>query len=312
MAALFFAGKCLSLYIYTGMKHLIISILLLVASVSAFPQNRNTMQFTLPSIPDSLRTVEGRFNYVVKNYWTNFDFTDHRYINSRAAEEALVNYIDLLSRLPLEKGGSHMQEFLAQTSVDTTMQTHLCGILRRYMVNYDSPMRNHPLYLYAAGYLSEKALDLTVKYNAVQDIALLSINNEGDVALDFTYFLPDGTGCRMHQTESPYTLLFFYNPTCRSCQGIIEALKTSHAINGALEGGKLKLLAIYTQDNSPVWQEFIKSVPPKWINGCDNGMKLISENIYDLRNLPVFYLVDSDKRVLLKDLPLSGIEEHFK
>lgn len=296
------------------MKHLIISILLLTASVRCLSQNGGTQQFRLPSVPDTIRTVEGRFNYVVGNYWTNFNFSDTLFLEipERACEMALVNYADLLSRLPLAKSVPYLEDFLAKASANAAMQNHMAGLLRKYLVNYDSPLRNHELYICAAEYLKENALDEITRYNAMQDAHLLSLNPQGSMAADFTYFLPDSTVARMHEMESAYTLLFFYNPTCRSCQGIIEALKTSTTINRALETGVLTLLAIYTQDDSPVWREFIKETPQGWTNGCDNGMKLISESIYDLRNLPVFYLLDSDKCVLLKDLPLSRIEEYFK
>lgn len=296
------------------MKRLIFAILLLTAWATCYSQNGGPQQFRLPSVPDTIRTVEGRFNYVVGNYWTNFNFSDTLFLEipERACEMALVNYADLLSRLPLAKSAPYLEDFLAKASASAAMQNHMAGLLRKYLVNYDSPLRNHELYICAAEYLKENALDEITRYNAMQDAHLLSLNPQGSVAADFTYFLPDNTGVRMHGVESPYTLLFFYNPNCRSCQGIIEALKTSTAINRALETGALTLLAIYTQDDSPVWREFIKETPQGWTNGCDNGMKLISENIYDLRNLPVFYLLDSKKRILVKDLPLSQIEKHFK
>lgn len=296
------------------MKRLIFAILLLTAWATCYSQNGGPQQFRLPSVPDTIRTVEGRFNYVVGNYWTNFNFSDTLFLEipERACEMALVNYADLLSRLPLAKSAPYLEDFLAKASANAAMQNHMAGLLRKYLVNYDSPLRNHELYICAAEYLKENALDEITRYNAMQDAHLLSLNPQGSVAADFTYFLPDSTVARMHGVESPYTLLFFYNPNCRSCQGIIEALKTSTAINGALETGALTLLAIYTQDDSPVWREFIKETPQGWTNGCDNGMKLISESIYDLRNLPVFYLLDTKKRILLKDLPLSMIEKHFK
>ncbi len=296
------------------MKRLIFAILLLTAWATCYSQNGGPQQFRLPSVPDTIRTVEGRFNYVVGNYWTNFNFSDTLFLEipERACEMALVNYADLLSRLPLAKSAPYLEDFLAKASANAAMQNHMAGLLRKYLVNYDSPLRNHELYICAAEYLKENALDEITRYNAMQDAHLLSLNPQGSVAADFTYFLPDSTVARMHGVESPYTLLFFYNPNCRSCQGIIEALKTSTAINRALETGALTLLAIYTQDDSPVWREFIKETPQGWTNGCDNGMKLISESIYDLRNLPVFYLLDSKKRILLKDLPLSQIEKHFK
>lgn len=107
-------------------------------------------------------------------------------------------------------------------------------------------------------------------------------------------------------------MLLFYNPDCRSCSAVIDAVKQSSIINGSLESGRLKLLALCTQDDSPSWRRFAESSPVTWTNGYDKGMQLITESIYDLRVLPVFYLLDSNKEVLLKDVPFSKVEEYLK
>lgn len=295
------------------MKQILAAIFFLCATLCSQAQNRGgELSFNLPQLPDSLRTVGQRFNFVVENYWSNFDFSDTLYINARVTEEALVNYLDLLMRLPEDKWEAHMHKFLAMTSVQVKMQNYMGDVLRRYLVNYDSPMRNEKLYMCAAGYLSGKALDLTVKYNAMHDLSLLALNPAGAVAADFTYTMSSGEQMRMHQTASPYTLLLFYNPDCRSCSAIIEAVKQSHIINGALECGRLKLLAVCTQDDSPSWRRFVASSPALWTNGYDKDMQLIAESLYDLRVLPVLYLLDSNKEILLKDVPLLKIEEYLR
>lgn len=172
-------------------------ILFLCATLCCHGQNSGGLSFRLPQLPDSLKTVEQRFHFVVDNYWSNFNFQDTLYINARVTEEALVNYLDLLMRLPQEKGAHYMQKFLSSTSAHVGMQNYMGDVLRRYLVNYDSPMRNEKLYLCVAEYLKENALDLTVKYNAIHDLSLLALNPVGAVAADFTYTLEGGSrsGC---------------------------------------------------------------------------------------------------------------------
>jgi hypothetical protein len=294
------------------MKKTAAFIIFLCATICCHAQSKGELSFRLPQLPDSLQTVEQRFHFVVDNYWGNFDFSDTLYVNARVTEEALVNYIDLLMRLPHAKGKEYMHKFLARTSAGVEMQNYMGELLRRYLVNYDSPMRNEKLYLCVAEYLGKNAIDITVKYNAIHDLSLLALNPEGAVAADFKYTLASGEHKRMHMLEAPYTLLLFYNPDCRSCSTIIGAVRESSIINGMLESGRLKLLAMCTQDDSPSWRRFVASSSAGWTNGYDKGMQLISEGIYDLRVLPVFYLLDSNKEILLKDVPLSKIEVYLK
>lgn len=290
---------------------LAIALVISVAS-NCFSQEKAIKGFKLPTVPDSLQSVESRFNYVVDNYWNNFDFSDTDNINSRDTEEALVNYIDLISRIPLKNGQEQLKKLFRKISANIPMQEYINTLARKYLVNYDSPMRNDLLYIGVAEYLAENAIDEIIKYNAKQDIIILSKNLPGTKATDFHFTVPTGETKNMESIESPYIIVLFYNPDCKACSHILKETNSSEIINKSLEEGKAKLLAIYPQDDSSIWRNYIKNTPDKWINGCDNGMKLISEVKYDLRVLPVLYLLDSNKKVIMKDVPLSKIEEFFQ
>ena len=296
------------------MKARILILLLFFLAGPAFSQNDAGQLFSLPQIPDSLKTVEKRFNYVVKNYWQSFSFTDTSYLKTgeRAVEEALVNYVDLLSRLPLEKSGPYLQEFLRKSSANAGVQNHMNGLLRKYLVNYDSPLRNHDLYICAAQYLKEHAPDEITRYNAMQDAALLKLNPQGAKATDFAYMLPDNTIRKMHEVAAKYTLLFFYTPGCSSCTYVTNQLKNSEIVGKMVQQGALAVLAVCTQDDSPSWRRYLEGIPHNWVNGCDKGMSLTIEGVYDLRVPPVLYLLDTNKKILLKDVPFAQIEEYLK
>lgn len=291
---------------------LLLAALLLLGSANCISQEKISRKFELPSIPDTLRTIESRFNYVVDNYWNMFDFSDTFHIETKETEEALVNYLDLISRLSAGKGQEHLADLMKKASANSLMQEYINKLARKYLVNYDSPMRNELLYVGAARYLAENATDPTLKYNAIQDTTMLSLNQPGTKATDFQFTTPTGEIKRISDIQGKYTVLLFYNPDCKSCSQILEATKKSEIIKKALEEGKTTLVAIYPQDDSYIWRKYIETVPDKWINGCDNGMSLISEVMYDLRVLPVFYLLDSNKKIVLKDVPLRTIEEFFK
>ena len=291
---------------------LLLAALLLLGSANCFSQEKASRKVELPSIPDTLRTIESRFNYVVDNYWNRFDFSDTFHIETKETEEALVNYLDLISRLSVGKGQEHLADLMGKSSANSLMQEYINKLTRKYLVNYDSPMRNELLYIGAARYLAENATDPTLKYNAIQDTTMLSLNLPGTKATEFQFTTPTGEIKRISDIQGKYTVLLFYNPDCKSCSQILEATKKSEIIHKALEEENTTLVAIYPQDDSYIWRKYIETVPDKWINGCDNGMTLISEVLYDLRVLPVFYLLDSNKEVVLKDVPLKTIEEFFK
>ena len=114
----------------------------------------------------------------------------------------------------------------------------------------------------------------------------------------------------MSDTKAEFTLLFFYNPECEACKEMKATLKHSAPIHHALKTGKLALLAIYTDKDQTVWRRHLPENPPAWINGSDIDEYLYKNKLYDLRAIPTLYLLDREKRVLLKDcLDIKKIEE---
>lgn len=83
------------------MRYRIIIITALVFSLNilqAIGQNRS---FVYPVMPDSLKSVEQRLNYLGLHYWDNFDFKDTLQLsNANISEQGFVNFIDLIPHLP--------------------------------------------------------------------------------------------------------------------------------------------------------------------------------------------------------------------
>jgi hypothetical protein len=58
--------------------------------------------------------------------------------------------------------------------------------------------------------------------------------------------------------------------------------------------------------------ESLNSLPDKnWIHAYDNGMILTNKRVYDIKMLPTIYLLDENKRIILKDTSLDEIESFF-
>ena len=79
------------------------------------------------------------------------------------------------------------------------------------------------------------------------------------------------------------------------------ALNESSIISGKIETGDLKILAMYTDKNEKLWLDSLKSYPAKWIAGRDENEYLYTKKVYDVRAISTIYLLDEQKKVMLKD-----------
>ena len=81
-------------------------------------------------------------------------------------------------------------------------------------------------------------------------------------------------------------------------------------LNEYLENGRLSIVAIYPDADIEAWRNYQSSMPVAWISGYDAGQIISRDRLYDLKAIPSLYLLDSDKRVLVKDGSDVALIEH--
>ena len=137
-------------------------------------------------------------------------------------------------------------------------------------------------------------------------------NRTGMKAADFVYTLVSGKQGRLHGIKADYTLVFFYDPDCETCSEIKQMMKASLLLEGMTASGQMKVLTIYPETDIDLWKERLYEMSDKWINGYDKGQVLTLEQRYDLSSIPSFYLLDKDKKVVLKDADWSQVLHFFE
>ena len=75
---------------------------------------------------------------------------------------------------------------------------------------------------------------------------------------------------------------------------------------------KLKILAVYPDEDLEAWRQHIPDVPATWINSYDNTVSLKNDEIYDLKAIPTLYLLDKTKKVILKDVTFNQLMEFIQ
>lgn len=277
-------------------------------------KNDSTRNFVLPVIPAMLTTSESRADYLVRHYWENVDFNDTIWLNHQEMlEQAWVDYIDLMRLVPKETINNALRQVYKNAEKQKPFFSYFTTLADKYLYDPNSPMRNEELYITVLDAMLESdLLDETEKILPNERRKLAERNRPGRLAEDFTYTLSSGKNGTLHDLKAQYTLLFINNPGCHACEESLTELKQAPAINRELEAGRLKILAIYPDEELQEWKRHLSDFPKEWINGYDKGLVIKEKNLYDLKAIPTLYLLDQKKIVILKDAPIREIEEHLK
>jgi len=126
-------------------------------------------------------------------------------------------------------------------------------------------------------------------------------NRVGEKATDFVYTTASGRQGRLFDLRSEWTILFFNNPGCHACAQIMADFSASPDIARLLADGSLKVLSVYPDEDLKAWKEYYSHYPRQWTNAFDKAQVIRSQQLYDLKAIPSIYLLDRDKKVVVKD-----------
>lgn len=278
------------------------------------PIEMKTESFVLPEIPVILQSPDDRINFLANHYWDLFNFKDTTYIyKPEILEQGLSNYLNLLSHVQVEEDANNsLLKTLDKASQEKKMLNYFINTFRQYLFDPNSPMRNESLFEPVCQYASTSPkVNEAIRSRSKHDLKLITMNKVGTKATDFIYTLASGKQHYMSHIKSHYTLLLFYNPDCHECSEVLEYMKSSLVLNSPKIKKQLQILAFYPDEEFQIWERYQAQIPADWINSYDRELVLLNHELYDLKAMPTLYLLDKNKKVLLKDAPIEKIEHYL-
>lgn len=277
-----------------------------VASADAAPR------VFLPAIAPADLAPEARRNYLRTHYWDRFDFADTlfpRLADTLQMVEHFARYAMILSDRPTD--GAPMDSLMRRAAVSRTMLDYFAMLAAQVLHDPNSPLRNDELYIpVLRAQVASPWYDEYERLAPEYDLHMALQNRVGQRANDFRYTLASGATGRLYGLRADYTLLFINNPGCPMCREIREAIVSSPMLTELQEQGRLRVLALYPDEDLKEWRAYRDRIPAAWINAYDAGCVIRSEGLYDLAAIPSLYLLDRDKRVVVKDsFDVAQIEE---
>lgn len=275
-------------------------------------QSIDKFSFPFPVIPVMLTQPEDRKAYLLQHYWDKFNFADTALVNNReVTEQAFANLLSLLADETTAAGlvEESMDNFCSGMEQHEHARKVCMQMTDDYLYNPNSPYYNEKLYaVYLKRMLQSKEVDEASKSSLQFRLTLISRNVPGSKASDFAYFLPDGSRHTLARTKvsNNRLLLVFYDPECPSCHETMRRMTADATLAAAVDAGQLTVLAVYTEGNEEAWRKSLADIPEGWIVGQDR-QAVKDGALYDLKAMPSLYLLDGEKKVLLKDAAFDEI-----
>ena len=271
----------------------------------------NMYELPLPEVPSALTAPEERAEYIINRFWDEMDFADTLRSHDKVfIEQNFVNFVSLFPHTRQETLSPSIRRFLERAAADSVAFYLICDIAERYLNDPNSPMRCEEYYiLFLEELLRLPGLSEYERIRPTYQLETAKKNRPGTIATNFFYTDRNGNRKTLHNTQGKQILLLFYDPACSHCSEILNALYESPVLRELIADEELTVLAVYTEGDSKLWEETKDAMPQEWIVAIDNS-HIVERELYSLPAMPVIYLLDKDKTVLLKD-PVPAFLEAF-
>jgi hypothetical protein len=250
--------------------------------------------------------------YMRDHYWNKFDFADTLWITKADTTEMIHSYAAYVANFVGPLNQEPIRKLMTKASVSRKMFDYFVMLAEKVLHDPNSPYRSDELYIAVLeAQLASSHYNKYEKMAPEYDLRIVSQNRIGQPANNFTYTTKSGRTDNLYSLKNDFVIVYINNPGCAMCREITEALKQSHIISDLQRKGQLKVLAIYPDEQLDEWYKHLADMPSEWINGYDRGCRIERENLYNVSAIPALYLLDKQKRVLVKDSTNVGEIEYL-
>jgi len=310
------------------MKSNVFALLLLAVMAVGCGQGKKAESFSalpFPEVipPGMMTDPQDRAEYIAEHYWDAVTDPSREYPSDSLllsgvlrtdVEQKFADWLSVLDMIPFQKAEKAVSRLYARIlacgSNDSIsdMLLSFSELSYKYFYDPNSPLRNEDYYHVFVSRLSKHpGLSSEMRDRYEYYSTMTSLNRTGTIASDFRFSDKNGIIRTLHSIKAPLTLLFFSNPGCEACMDIINVLKGHEKIASMIAAGELAVLNIYIDEDIRAWRDYMSVYPDEWYNGFDPDLIIRNENLYHVRAIPSLYLLDEEKRVILKDAPENKV-----
>ena len=261
--------------------------------------------YKVPQAPAMLSGQEQVDDFYARNWWRDFDFADTAQAtlsDTSFMVRLFADWATVLERVPRETGAECVEQVMDRASANKKTFEWFVMAARGVLSDPNSQLRDDELYmpvlrLRIASPFTDEATRERCRYR----LDILSQNRIGHKANNIRYTLFDGFEGTLYGIKAEFTLVFINNPGCEMCRTVREEICASALLTNYISSGRLKVLAIYPDQDLDEWLRYRSEIPSNWINGYDKECVMRTSGTYNLAAIPSLYLLDKDKTVLVKD-----------
>ena len=265
--------------------------------------------FAYPVAPDTIKTFENRVDYIVDNFWGNYDLSKP-IADLNAFNGAFRDYLGFLRYCHRTVAISSVRDFLFKAQTNKANFEKIAMLAEMGLYNVGAEYWSDEIYTeFLKSVIGNKQLKQDVRKYYAKQMERINRTQLGASLASVTYTDADGKKVSIADIEADMVMIFITldSDADQSFQRV--RLSTDVAINSILDSGKVKLLCLSPEKYSKEWAHNAKGYAQNWLVGACPELSV--EGDYDVRYTPSFIILDKDKNIIQKNVDLEAIKATF-
>jgi len=267
-----------------------------------------------PRNPDgSLVDSNFEYSYYINHYWDNTDFLEPALISTPPFYPKLKTYFDDVVPPLVDSIIKYADLLIEKTKNTTELFKYIVWYLtnkyeRSQYVAHDAVFVHMVLNYYAKGlcpWTDEAVLERMV--NQAHKLEPILIGKKAP-----ELYMPDTNGVFRSNYESKrkYTVMWFWDLNCGHCKTATPKLVEFY--NRAKDSLDFEVYAVCITTDIEKWKKAIIEKELPWINVGGNQATLDYRVVYDVLTTPVIYVLDHEKKIIVKKIGVDELENFIR
>lgn len=260
--------------------------------------------FEYPVAPDEIDNLDERSAWLVTNFWNPMDFSKDRSIDQNALNHAFMIYTTAMQFADRQSVMQSVNSLLKNLKGKPTLTMQYVKAAEESLFGPRANVWSDEVYLpFLKALINEQNVTPIRKERYQRQYNILQNTQPGRKSPIFKYRLANGH-YRDFKADAPYTLIEFGDPDCDDCAFAKLKLEMAADIQDMIEDKSLRMMFIVPDiapDEEEEMLEILGSYPSNWTVGVGYGI----DDMYDVRQMPCFYLINSKGEIIAKNMDVS-------
>ncbi len=253
--------------------------------------------FEYPIAPEELVEFREKCNWLASNFWNPLDIKNKDAVDQNKLNDAFKVYATTVQYADKDVVTAAVDKLMKSLQKNPMLTFQMIKAAEETIYGPRAEFWIDELYTrMLAAAMTNKKFPASKRVRYEQQLKQLENSLIGKTPATFNFVRPNGDAAQYFPMSTP-TIIMFGDPDCDECRLGKLRMQSNISFSKAVTDGKINVLFIIP-DAETGWEKTVSDFPKQWSIGASDTVA----EIYDIREIPEIYVVDSDGKIVSKHI----------